>query len=146
MMVKGIVLWQPYAWAMFHGKDVENRSKPFRYRGPLVILAGKHKSPKFWDAAGVMMRERGMTPPGINEVPYGGILGAVDLWDVTPPSINAPPTLFPAEPMKWHFREQWGWRCRRPVEFPFRPYVGERGIMNIKLTEEEESLLRTRGA
>jgi hypothetical protein len=32
---------QPWAWAIFHGKDVENRTWSTKFRGDLLIHAGK---------------------------------------------------------------------------------------------------------
>lgn len=42
--LKAITVQQPWAWAIFHGKNVENRSSPWRYRGPLLIHAGQRWS------------------------------------------------------------------------------------------------------
>lgn len=38
---------QPWAWAIIHGKDVENRTRPTNHRGVLAIHAGKS-----WDGFG----------------------------------------------------------------------------------------------
>lgn len=47
--MKALSIIQPWAWLIAHGhKDIENRSWPTRYRGPVLIHAGK----KFdWDVA-----------------------------------------------------------------------------------------------
>lgn len=45
--MKAISLWQPWAWTIFHGKPVENRDWPTRYRGSLLIHASKT-----WDRNG----------------------------------------------------------------------------------------------
>jgi hypothetical protein len=39
--VKAISIRQPWAWAIFHGKPVENRNWWSAYRGPLLIHAAK---------------------------------------------------------------------------------------------------------
>jgi hypothetical protein len=39
--VKALTLHQPWAWLVFHGKSVENRTWPTHYRGPLAIHAAK---------------------------------------------------------------------------------------------------------
>jgi len=39
--VKALSIRQPWAWAICHGKDIENRSRGTRYRGLLAIHASK---------------------------------------------------------------------------------------------------------
>lgn len=80
--VKALTVMQPWAWAIVHGgKDVENRTQAWSYRGPLAIHAGARIS------------ERGMTDPlvtyGLGQTPdavlhRGAIIGVVDLVDVHP--------------------------------------------------------------
>lgn len=38
--MKALTVQQPWAWAIFHGKDIENRTQLWSYRGPLAIHAG----------------------------------------------------------------------------------------------------------
>ncbi len=40
--MKALSLMQPMAWAMFHGKDTENRGRRFSHRGQLLIHASKN--------------------------------------------------------------------------------------------------------
>jgi hypothetical protein len=39
--MKALSLTQPMAWAIFHGKDVENRTWPTKFRGRVMIHASK---------------------------------------------------------------------------------------------------------
>ena len=39
--MKALSLTQPMAWAIFHGKDVENRTWPTKFRGKVYIHASK---------------------------------------------------------------------------------------------------------
>ena len=39
--MKAISIKQPWAWAIFHGKDVENRTWATKFRGELLIHASK---------------------------------------------------------------------------------------------------------
>ncbi len=39
--MKALSLTQPMAWAIFHGKDVENRTWPTKFRGRVYIHASK---------------------------------------------------------------------------------------------------------
>ena len=58
--IRALTVRQPYAGALiWHGKDRENRSRPMRYRGPLLIHAGLHK-PDWHDYLTV----RDMAPSG----------------------------------------------------------------------------------
>jgi hypothetical protein len=47
--VKALTLRQPWAWAVLHGKTVENRTWRMSYRGPLAIHAGARSG---WDRGG----------------------------------------------------------------------------------------------
>lgn len=63
---------QPWAWAIIHaGKDVENRSRPLRYRGQLLIQASKGYAPE----GDTYLRELGIEPP--SDLPRGCIVGSV---------------------------------------------------------------------
>lgn len=42
--MKALTVQQPWAWAIFNGKPVENRTQAWSYRGPLAIHAGKRWS------------------------------------------------------------------------------------------------------
>lgn len=43
--MKALTVRQPYGWAIFHGKDVENRRQKFTHRGRLLIHTGQHLAP-----------------------------------------------------------------------------------------------------
>lgn len=44
-LVKALTVQQPWAWAIIHGgKDIENRTQFWKYRGPLAIHAGARLS------------------------------------------------------------------------------------------------------
>jgi len=85
--MKALTVRQPWAWAIIHGgKDVENRTQAWSYRGPLAIHAGAQPS------------GRGMMSELVNAVyldwcmnqdvlpersfPLGVIIGVVDLVGV----------------------------------------------------------------
>jgi hypothetical protein len=95
--MRALTVQQPWAWAIVHGgKDVENRTQAWSYRGPLAIHAGARwsedggRSGLVWDA----LRERYGWPtgpvtarddrrPGFDVIrPLGAIIGVVDLVDV----------------------------------------------------------------
>ena len=72
---------QPWAWCIIHAdKDIENRSwrYPPKYRGPLLIHAGKQWDP---DTTAIdICEEYQVDCP--DHLPLGGIVGIVDLVDV----------------------------------------------------------------
>ena len=76
--MKGLSIRQPWAWAIIHGtKDVENRSRPCHYRGPLVIHAGKSRSD-----LGELECIDGA--PSADRLDFGAIIGVVDVVDCVP--------------------------------------------------------------
>lgn len=94
-----LTVQQPWAWAIFHGKDVENRTTAWGYRGPLAIHAGTRlsqrglSSPVVHEAAirdrhddeGARWLAASGDPRGLAR---GAILGVVDLVDVHTAHLN----------------------------------------------------------
>jgi hypothetical protein len=77
--MKALTVAQPWAWALIFGnKRIENRNWSTTYRGPLLIHAGK--STKFW----VDTLPHGTKPPERPALPFGVLLGIVDLIDCVP--------------------------------------------------------------
>lgn len=94
--MKALTVQQPWAWAIIHGgKDVENRTQAWSYRGPLAIHAGQRLSDRGL-RADVMQRAwlqhgygyeddlidvtwEASTGPGFAT---GAVIGTVDLVDV----------------------------------------------------------------
>lgn len=83
--MKALTVQQPWAWAIVHGgKDVENRTRAWSYRGPLAIHAGGRESrrgvesPLVQRAMGDAMRADRMPI----DLVFGAIIGVVDLVDV----------------------------------------------------------------
>lgn len=96
--MKAISLYQPWASLMAHGKKLcETRSWPTSYRGPLLIHAAKKWEPELaliaakplffrpkLEACGVVFdRDEDKCRRGWN-LPFGAIVGRVDLVDVYP--------------------------------------------------------------
>lgn len=106
--MKALTVRQPWASHLVHsGKDVENRTWPTYYRGPLVIHAGQRVD----EAA----------PPFDGPLPRGALIGVVDLVDV----VGDHPSPW-AEPGQWH------WVLANPRPFP-RPisYRGRLGLFEL---------------
>lgn len=78
---------QPWAWLIVNGfKDIENRTWPTAYRGPLLIHAGKVLRPEDYEAA-MLFIEALVNPalvhqvPDMDELPLGGFVGVANLVD-----------------------------------------------------------------
>lgn len=95
--MKALTVRQPWAWAIFNGKNVENRTQAWKYRGPLAIHASigwsdrGEQSGLIWDAyKQVPEIRRGMERGRLGGklaaslFPRGVMLGVVELVDVHP--------------------------------------------------------------
>jgi ASCH domain len=116
---KAISIRQPWAWAIVEGwKDVENRTWPTAYRGPLLIHAGLREDNLGWlalDRMGVEFPE---------EVEGGGIIGVVDLVDCAR-DYDSP----------WAAPGCWHWLLENPRPLPFRATRGRLGIFHVEIAD-----------
>jgi len=80
--VKALSLKQPWAWAIFHGKDVENRKWHSKYRGKLWIHASKTFD---WEGYHwIITNENRLVvnlPLSIKSFAMGAIIGRVNMVD-----------------------------------------------------------------
>lgn len=136
--VKCISLWQPYASLIFGQirpnlfKRWETRSWPTDYRGPLLIHAAqKHFSER--------EAKRLFIKLGIEEyfhnwwhMPYGAILGKVDLVNVVPTyaiSATIPIEQFALGDFTYG---RFAWELRNPVLFETPiPFRGRQRLFNV---------------
>lgn len=76
--MKAISIKQPWAWAIFHGKDVENRSWATKFRGELLIHAGQKTDQEGGDW--IIKRFPDLLPVGAEILLLtGGIIGKVTM-------------------------------------------------------------------
>jgi hypothetical protein len=119
--MKAISIRQPWAYLVAAGiKDVESRSRPTDYRGPLLIIAVK-KTPApedLWDAAQLCKRQ-GVTLPSIFEI--GGIVGLAELVDCVTKSSSP-----------WFNEGYYGHLLRQARPVPFIPYRGQLGLYDVE--------------
>jgi hypothetical protein len=116
MVARAISIQQPWAWLIVHGwKDVENRTRRARYRGPLLIHAGK----KFDHEAVRWVREQfpEITLPSAFE--RGGIVGRVEVVDCVRVSSS-----------RW-FTGPFGLVLAQREPLPFYPCRGQLGLFRI---------------
>ena len=109
--MKALVIRQPWAWAIIAGhKRFENRTWATKYRGPLVIVAGRSRESLM--SAIAFLRENGIEPPA--DLVFGAAIGVVDLVGITPPDGLADP--FAEGPSCWHLANP----CALAVPMPCR--------------------------
>jgi len=155
--MRAISLWQPWASAVALGsKKIETRHWSTGYRGPLAIHAAKRKVAREFsdfenDGAwiGVFFDILWGGPDRLRDVlPFGAIVGTVDLVDCRPTESIAPDLLdaphwplleAPKELFEWTERQlgdfypgRFGWVFQNPVAFkrPI-PYVGRQGFFDV---------------
>jgi hypothetical protein len=86
--MRALTVQQPWAWAIVHGgKDVENRTQAWKYRGPLAIHAGARLSERGCRLVPDLLDQtQGSTDLlwryAMAELDYGAVIGVVDLVGV----------------------------------------------------------------
>lgn len=78
-----LTVQNPWAHAIFHGKDIENRTRSLgSYRGPVAIHGGLNKADATdtpqWDLLMDIWRREG----DAYQLHFGAIIGVVDLVDI----------------------------------------------------------------
>jgi hypothetical protein len=127
---KALSIRQPWAWAIVEGfKDVENRRRPTKYRGPLFIHAGLKEDHLGWLALDRM----GIDFP--DEIEHGGIIGVVELLDCVE-----------GHKSPWATADCYHWLLANPRPVPFAPMPGRLGIFNVEVGEPGVLSGRTSGS
>ena len=118
---------QPWAWMILHaGKDIENRCRPTRFRGRVLIHAAKgctrnEYEDALWFAGDFEARTVAATHlpsspairvPELKDLPRGGIIGEAELVDCVRESESP-----------W-FVGEYGFVLRNVKPLPFTPCVG----------------------
>lgn len=80
--MQAISVHQPWAWALLHaGKDVENRTWPTSYRGPLAIHASKTRASYDAQDPATWLSLFGLELPPWESLAAGALVGVMDLVD-----------------------------------------------------------------
>jgi hypothetical protein len=128
--LKAISLHQPWAWALFHGKDIENRSWKTNYRGDLLIHASKIfdykgyswivKNKHLIDDSRIVKLTNNFRDFNINNFNFCCIIGRVTVVDCVVSS-----------PSPWFFGP-YGFVLENPIEFtnPI-PFRGQQRFFNV---------------
>lgn len=149
--MKALSIRQPWASLIVLGfKPVENRPRPWHYRGPLLIHAAKTFDedgfrfirenadelglPHHWDED----RQLVMDLPGEVDYPRGGIIGQVELWDVSTRTerLYYYPAGVSEQDRRWFFGPYGLW-LRDPKPLPFTPLRGQLGLFNVDAAQLE---------
>jgi len=129
--MRALSIMQPWAWLIAGGhKNIENRawqpSNPgLRFRGPVLIHAGKRMDPAFADARDWMWPD--IERP--EDFVLGGIVGECEIIDVVTASLSP-----------W-FHGPYGLVIRTARPLPFRPCRGHLGFFTPDFTPSAPRLL-----
>ncbi|KKM69127.1 hypothetical protein LCGC14_1453960 [marine sediment metagenome] len=79
--MKALSLTQPMAWAIFNGKDVENRTWPTKFRGRVMIHASKGFNKEHYALIASNENRLGCCLPQREDFIHGAIIGEVAIVD-----------------------------------------------------------------
>ena len=94
---------QPWAWALLHGKDVENRSWSHSYTGPVILHASSTLPNEDYfreDCDYVEEVTRLLMP---DEIPIGAVIGVIEIQMIVSNSVSP-----------WAADGQYHW-CTKPI-------------------------------
>ena len=125
MQHKTLSIRQPWAWLITHGhKDIENRTWPTSYIGPLLIHAAKGMELDEYFQCANLARSLGVEIPTAASLERGGIVGIGDLIDCV--STHHSPWFF--GPVGFVLTEA------RPL--PFFQCRGQLGLFDVEIPQE----------
>jgi hypothetical protein len=120
-MIPCISILQPYAWLIVNGhKDIENRGWATKFRGRILIHAGKKYSRRDHDEYAEDMLDMGIELPAFDAMQLGGIVGSATVTDCVQ-----------EHPSKWKILGSWGFVLKDQRVRPFVPYRGQLSIFGV---------------
>ena len=129
--MKALSITQPMAWAIFHGKDVENRTWPTKYRGRVYIHASKGFKKEHYNliALSGIAALLDEPLPDSKEFVHGAVIGEVDIVDCVQ-NHGSP----------WAMEGQYQFVLENPVEYtePI-PCKGQLGFFEVTDNRTEYS-------
>ncbi len=78
MPIRTLSIRQPWAWAIFNGKNIENRTWKLQ-KGLLLVHASKGFQRDEWKAAVAFCHYNGLVIPPKDELVFGAVIGAVEV-------------------------------------------------------------------
>lgn len=122
--MKALSIRQPWAWLIANGhKDIENRSWPTRFRGPVLIHAAKGMTRAEYHDAGLLCFRLGIPLPKSDDLERGGIVGQATITDCCSDSLSP-----------WFFGK-FGFELTNTKPLPFQPCKGRLGFFDIEYPE-----------
>jgi len=128
--MKAITICQPYAAAIIHGsKRVENRNSPWKFRGRILVHAGKSK--KFMGTLNSSELDE-WHDYDESKLVFGAIIGSVEVYDCVELRLASRDDVWACGP--------WCLLLRAPIEFrePI-PYRGALGLFEVPIPLPTES-------
>ena len=126
--MRALSVRQPWAGLVVAGiKDIENRSRRTRHRGPLLIHASQRRARR--TLAEIALEYGVAISDELAELcaRSGGIIGIADVIDCVPTS----PSRWFDGPIDSRGGRNWGYVLRDARALPFRPTLGRLGIFNV---------------
>lgn len=122
--MKALSIRQPWAWLIVNGhKDIENRSWPTRYRGPVLIHAAKGMTRTEYHDVGMFCFRWGVPLPAFGELERGGIVGQATVTGCSDNSLSP-----------WFFGK-FGFDLADAKPLPFMPCKGQLGFFEVEYLE-----------
>ena len=114
--LRALSVRQPWAWLIVNGyKDVENRTRLTRHRGPLLIHAGMSREDMI-DSDDIEIHYHVRIP---DDLDFGGVIGVVEVSDCLSSHASA-----------WYIEGNYAWVLAKPQRLPFRPCKGSLGLFS----------------
>lgn len=124
---KALAVRQPMAWLIVNGhKDVENRPRRTRHRGPLLIHASGNMTRREYVSAAFLADALGIQLPPMEELELGGIVGVVTVTGCVD-DVDSP----------WFYGE-WGYTLKDARPLPFQAGKGVLGIFEVEYVQPIE--------
>ena len=124
--MKALSIRQPWIYAILHlGKEVENRTWDTKYRGPLLLHAGKAMSSDDYEFICEQAEKQGLPAPTRDQIERGGIVGIADVTGMVTQHAS-----------DW-FHGPVGWLLKNARPLPFVEYTGQ-----LKLFEVPDAIIR----
>jgi hypothetical protein len=117
--MKALSIRQPWAFLIAHGyKNIENRDWPTRFRGPVLIHAGRTMDPE--DYEWIRISYPDVPLPPLESLERGGIVGQCTIVDCVTTSDS-----------RW-FLGRFGFVITNARPLDFRPLPGKLGFFEVK--------------
>jgi len=128
--MKALSSQQPFAWAIVNLGKVENRSWPTKYRGPVLIHAGKrYQREEFEARARDISETSGKKVPSRDDLDFGGVIGRANLIDCVFMPKSLPQGSKGFSP--WHEPGSYGFVFADCEPLPFRSVNGALGLFEL---------------